>query len=406
MKYEKNLTPLSKLAEWGVKGIYNEYGLERTFCSCGYVADKKVFVCPQCGNSEFVPTKDWQGHVIERPAEEVKFSKATDGTPQLVTTTTWLVAHRSAKNPADMELTEAHIENVLFTPRGYNCVRDTDMLRQAIRKYAAKLNPIYPSLIPIMDAVDFPIEKIATFDHAASCGARTSTTFTYQPFFDLADELMKSNELVLLRFLVDRHVNSSRYNCWGTVEEELEAAEVPKFLWRERNSLNVLSAFSDTRNYYYKTFDIADVTAKWNKLPMDIQNAILLYLKQGLITSQQMQQMVFFDEDLLNECPLAMAKVIKKYFVNFRTNGWSDYGGYDKRTITEMYEFYKSEGLPITADTFDFRAWRSCVNSKIIHKAGYDEKTVHGLLENFDKSPLDTIINLGQLRRPRKKKTP
>ena len=392
MRFCKEITNPEMLIKWNIKGVYNEFDLERTYCSCGHVEPSKIYVCPKCGNTEFVTVKDYTGNITSSSETEFGFDSSKK---HIFRTTTWLAVKRNA-DQAKVDFVERPVNEVVFSEDGPSWsyrrgnVSDEE-LTEAIKKFKKKFSPNMQFIIDTYDSIGM---NVANVREAVGSLNRNDIECV-----DTVKELISKGEKNYLTFLIKHYPRNTR---WESADNMMRYVGIPSFLKADRNNNGILSSISS--NFYNFKNNLADLEAKWKKLPMDVQLVVLHYFKQGLIDSNQLFNMSFICNELLEKHPDIQAKMIKKYFANFSlTTGRHYYYNRTNESISKMFEYYEENGLPILPDTFDFRAWRSMVNSDTIKELGYDEAQVTKLLENMDTNPLDSFLELGKLRRPRKK---
>lgn len=394
MRNEKNILNPEKLIEWGIKGVYNEYGLERTFCSCGNVMEGKKFVCTKCGNTEFTPTKDYSGNITSKVLDGLVPGKDSSGHFTLSAQEKWLVIHKDTKNPADVLVEERDYDKPAFVEGGgapsWSMARvEPDIILKELQKNRDKLSDDGRRGLDMVLACEMSPGSINEYIALVNLRGGEATRMAVA-------KLMKSKEYNFLRYAVSNYRGD-----WGNEKEMYAGLGFTDALIPYRNEAQVINSVRSCR--YNRRQTVAEFNNRWKKLPVGIQNVLLSQFRSGLIDGDQFNNLALINNDLMSLCPEAQEKILKKYFANFSTDGnyyrWRSSG--DTFKLSDMVQYYLEHEIPITASTFELRGWRAMVNEAEIVKSGFSAKDVQPLVENMDTSPLKSIIEMGNLRRPR-----
>lgn len=394
MRNEKNILNPEKLIEWGIKGVYNEYGLERTFCSCGNVMEGKKFVCTKCGNTEFTPTKDYSGNITSKVLDGLVPGKDSSGHFTLSAQEKWLVIHKDAKNPADVLVEERDYDKPAFVEGGgapsWSMARvEPDIILKELQKNRDKLSDDGRRGLDMVLACEMSPGSINDYIALVNLRGGEATRMAVA-------KLMKSKEYNFLRYAVSHYRGD-----WGNEKEMYAGLGFTDALIPYRNETQVINSVRSCR--YNRRQTVAEFNNRWKKLPVGIQNVLLSQFRSGLIDGDQFNNLALINNDLMSLCPEAQEKILKKYFANFSTDGnyyrWRSSG--DTFKLSDMVQYYLEHEIPITASTFELRGWRAMVNEAEIVKSGFSAKDVQPLVENMDTNPLKSIIEMGNLRRPR-----
>lgn len=394
MRNERNILNPEKLIEWGIKGVYNEYGLSRTFCSCGNVMEGKKFVCTKCGNTDFTPTKDYAGNITSKVVDGLVPGKDSSGHFTLSAQEKWLTIHKDSKNPADVLVEERDYDKPAFVEGSnipsYGLARvEPNVLLEELQKNRNKLSNDGRCGLDVVVACEMGPEFINRYIGLVEARGGDNARW-------VVANLMKSKEYNFLRYALDNYRGD-----WSNEKEMYSNLGFNDAIIPYRNEAQVINSVRSCR--YNRRQAVSEFNDRWKKLPIGIQNVLLSQFRSGLIDGDQFNNLALINSDLMNICPEAQEKILKKYFANFSKDGnyyrWRSSG--DTFKLSDMVQYYLDHEIPITASTFELRGWRAMVNEAEIVKSGFAAKDVQPLVENMDTNPLKSIIEMGNLRRPR-----
>lgn len=382
MRYEREIANPEKLIEWGIKGVYNELGLERTFCSCGYVHPGRVYVCPKCGATEFQNTKDWQGKIATASTGETYLNPIDLA---LYDKTKVLYVKRDKSHPDLVEFVE-------FSDR-LSVNRKEKEYVEAMLKYRDFLDEKQTYALELAE-VFFDKPYPVSYDTILWT---IDTNFTRYKNF--VNGYLKKGRYNFLAFLLSSmHERRISISDEATMIRELG---IPSCFHKDLDDPKVLRLLKALRIQNLSEFE-----SRWNRIPPDIQAALLNYMKQSLINDKQFAFLAAISFSLLEENADAQMKFLKKYFANCQIREYSWRGDNEEITAEQIYEYYAANNIPILADNFDLRAYFSMLNTQKILEFGLPAVEVSKNTNTMDTSPLDSFVAISKLRKPRKKKTP